>query len=146
MVNGLLLPCAECQHVYVSCRLGYITNWLSQATLSGRLQLKIKEESIQPLVTMNHPATRDHESYAWRVICHVRHHEVMTQHYANLNSESIANSNRTQFVLSCHSALFSNTLSLRSYLNVSDKLSHPHKTTGKFIRVILYFLFFYFCK
>ena len=31
------------------------------------------------------------------------------------------------------STLFSDTLSLRSYLNVSDQVSHPHKTTGKFI-------------
>jgi len=29
--------------------------------------------------------------------------------------------------------LFSNTLSLRSSLNVSDKVSHPYKTTGKII-------------
>ena len=28
--------------------------------------------------------------------------------------------------------LFSNTLSLRSSLNVSDQVSHPYKTTGKF--------------
>jgi hypothetical protein len=27
--------------------------------------------------------------------------------------------------------LFSNTLSLRSSLNVSDQISHPYKTTGK---------------
>ena len=29
--------------------------------------------------------------------------------------------------------LFSNTLSLRSYLNGSDQVSHPYKTTGKII-------------
>ena len=29
--------------------------------------------------------------------------------------------------------LFSNTLSLRSFLNVSDQVSHPYKTTGKII-------------
>ena len=29
--------------------------------------------------------------------------------------------------------LFSNTLSLRSSLNVSDQVSHPYKTTGKII-------------
>jgi hypothetical protein len=28
-------------------------------------------------------------------------------------------------------ALFSNTLSLRSSLNVSDQVSHPYKTTAK---------------
>jgi len=31
------------------------------------------------------------------------------------------------------STLFSNTLSLRSYLNVSDQVSHPQKTTGEII-------------
>ena len=34
--------------------------------------------------------------------------------------------------------LFSNTLSLRSSLNVSDQVSHPYKTTGKI--VVLYIL------
>ena len=38
--------------------------------------------------------------------------------------------------------LFSNTLSLRSSLNVSDQVSHPYKTTGKII--VLYILIFKF--
>ena len=38
--------------------------------------------------------------------------------------------------------LFSNTLSLRSSLNVSDQVSHPYKTTGKLI--VLYILIFKF--
>ena len=38
--------------------------------------------------------------------------------------------------------LFSNTLSLRSSLNVSDQVSHPYKTTGKFL--VLYILGFKF--
>ena len=38
--------------------------------------------------------------------------------------------------------LFSNTLSLRSSLNVSDQVSHPYKTTGKII--VLYILIFSF--
>jgi len=38
--------------------------------------------------------------------------------------------------------LFSNTLSLRSSLNVSDQVSHPYKTTGKII--YLYILSLYF--
>ena len=37
-------------------------------------------------------------------------------------------------------ALLSNTLSLRSSLNVSNQLSHPYKTTGKII--VLYILIF----
>ena len=40
------------------------------------------------------------------------------------------------------STLFSNTLSLRSSLNVSDQVSHPYKTTGKII--VLYVLIFKF--
>src|SRR5215475_7573946 len=38
--------------------------------------------------------------------------------------------------------LFSNTLSLRSSLSVSDQVSHPYKTTGKII--VLYILIFKF--
>jgi hypothetical protein len=38
--------------------------------------------------------------------------------------------------------LFSNTLNLRSYLNVSDQVSHPYKITGKII--VLYILIFNF--
>ena len=38
--------------------------------------------------------------------------------------------------------LFSNTLSLRCALNVSDQVSHPYKTAGKIL--ILYFLIFKF--
>jgi len=38
--------------------------------------------------------------------------------------------------------LFSNTLSLRFFLNVSDQVSHPYKTTGKII--VLYILTFKF--
>ena len=40
------------------------------------------------------------------------------------------------------STLLSNTLSLRSSLNVSDQVSHPYKTTGKII--VLYILIFKF--
>ena len=39
-------------------------------------------------------------------------------------------------------ALFSNTLSLLSSLNVSDQVSHPNKTTGK--TIVLYILVFNF--
>ena len=40
------------------------------------------------------------------------------------------------------STLFSNTISLRSSLNVSDQVSHPNKTTGKII--VSYILIFVF--
>jgi hypothetical protein len=38
--------------------------------------------------------------------------------------------------------LFSNTLSLCSYLNVRDQVSHPYKTTGRIM--VLYILTFTF--
>ena len=37
--------------------------------------------------------------------------------------------------------LFSNTLSVRSSLNVSDQVSHPYKTTGKIIVLVFYMNF-----
>jgi len=51
----------------------------------------------------------------------------------------------TSFLLGSNiflNTLFSNTLSLRSSLNVSDQVSHPYKTTGKII--VLYILIFKF--
>jgi hypothetical protein len=39
------------------------------------------------------------------------------------------------------SALFSNTLSLRSSFNVSDQVSDPYRTTGKII--VLYILHYF---
>jgi len=54
LVNGLRRPCAERHHAHVRCRLGYLVNWLSQSTLSARLQLKIKEDAIQAPVKINH--------------------------------------------------------------------------------------------
>jgi len=57
----------------------------------------------------------------------------MTQRVANFNAEGNTNSNGTKYALICSSALFSNTLSLSSSLNVKDELSHPNKTKGEFI-------------
>ena len=52
------------------------------------------------------------------------------------------------------STLFSNILSLRSSLKVSDQVSHPHKTTGKikalklflYVNIVLYFFFLIFLR
>ena len=42
--------------------------------------------------------------------------------------------------------LFSNTLSLRSSLNVSDQVSHPHKTTGNVLLLLSYCLYCWIAK
>jgi hypothetical protein len=42
--------------------------------------------------------------------------------------------------------LFPNTLSLCYSLNVSDQVSHPYKTTGKIIVLIILVLYFWVAK
>ena len=42
--------------------------------------------------------------------------------------------------------LFSNTLSVHSSLNVSDQVSHPHKTTGKITVLHILLFIFLHCK
>jgi hypothetical protein len=42
--------------------------------------------------------------------------------------------------------LFSNTLSLRSSLNVSDQVSHPYKSTGKIIVLYILIFMFLYCR
>ena len=69
------------------------------------------------------------------------------EEYRSLNSSlcSFLHSPFTSFLLGPNilpNTLFSNTLSLRSCLNVSDQVSHPYKTTGKII--VLYTLTFKF--
>jgi hypothetical protein len=42
--------------------------------------------------------------------------------------------------------LFSNTLSLRSSLGVSDQVSHPYKTTGKILVLRVYVVHKFFAR
>ena len=63
------------------------------------------------------------------------------EEYTSLNSSlcSFFHSPFILFLLGPNTLLktpFSNTLSLRSSLNVSDQVSHPYKTTGKIIALI----------
>ena len=65
---------------------------------------------------------------------------ILGEQYRSLNSSLCSFPHSPVTPLLSH--LFSNTLSLRSSLNVSDKVSHPYKTTGKII--VLYALIFIF--
>src|SRR5215475_2028009 len=72
---------------------------------------------------------------------------ILGEEYRSFNSSlcSFLHSSVTSSLLGPNtllSTLFSNTLSLRSSLSVSDQLSHPYKTTGKII--VLYVLIFKF--
>ena len=69
--------------------------------------------------------------------------KIFGDQYRSLSSSlcSFLHSSVTSSLLATNTllnTLFSNTLSPRSSLNVSDQVSHPYKTTGKFI--ILYIL------
>jgi len=67
----------------------------------------------------------------------------MKQHDANLNAKTNAISNRTKFVFSCNSTLFSNNLSLRSSLNMSGELSHQTKQNANLEFCMTSFLYFW---
>ena len=67
--------------------------------------------------------------------------------YRSLSSSlcSFFHSPVTQFLIGPNnlpSTLFSNTLSLRSSLNVSDQVSHPYRTTGKIIFLYILIVLF----
>ena len=72
---------------------------------------------------------------------------ILGEEYRSLRSSScgVLHSPVTSSLVGPHiylSTLFSNTLSLRSSLNVSDQVSHPYKTTAK--TIVLYILIFIF--
>ena len=74
-------------------------------------------------------------------------HNIWGEEYRSLRSSScgVLHSPVTSSLVGPHiylSTLFSNTLSLRSSLNVSDQVSHPYKTTAK--TIVLYILIFIF--
>jgi len=61
---------------------------------------------------------------------------IFDEEYRSLSSCSFRHSHLISHLLNPHillSSPFSDTLSLRSSLNVSDQVSHPYKTTGKLI-------------
>jgi len=72
---------------------------------------------------------------------------ILCEEYRSLSSSlcNFLHSPVTSFLLGPNillNALFSNTLSLLSSINVSDQVSHPYNTTGKII--VLYMLIFKF--
>jgi len=84
---------------------------------------------------------------AYLILLHLITRIILDEEYRSFNSSlcSVFHSPVTSSLLGPNillSTLFSNTLSLRSSLTVSDQVSHPHKTTGKII--VLYILIFKF--
>ena len=86
-------------------------------------------------------------TFAANLILDVITRKIMGEEYRSLISSlgSFLHSPVTSSLLGPNillNTLFSNTLSLRSSLNVSDQVSHPYKTAGKII--VLYILIFIF--
>jgi hypothetical protein len=70
----------------------------------------------------------------------VRSTDHLAPHYAVSSFPPITSSFLGQNILL--NTIFSNTFSFLSFLNVSDQVSHPYKTTGKII--VLYIIIFKF--
>ena len=106
----------------VCCHL--VQNILSSSLLSKNLKIKIYRTIILPVVVYG--------CETWSLslsssLCNSLHSPVTS---SLLGPNTLLNT------------LFSNTLSLHSSLNVSDQVSHPHRTTGNII--VLYILIFKF--
>ena len=81
------------------------------------------------------------------ILLHFITHTILGEEYKSFSSSlcSLLHSPVTSSLLGLNillNTIFSNTLSFLSSLNVSDHVSHPHKTTGKII--VLYILIFKF--
>ena len=81
--------------------------------------------------------SRSSKFYHPRIIVGEEYRTLSSSSYTFLYSPVTLSLLRPNILLN---TLFSNTLSLRSSLNVSDQVSHPHKTTGKV--TVLYILTF----
>ena len=93
-----------------------------------------------PLLThKRHMPSPSHSSFITRTI--------LGEEYKSFSS-SLCNLHHSPFISSflgpniLLNTMFSNTLSLLSFRNTSDQVSHPYKTTGKII--VLYILIFKF--
>ena len=91
----------------------------------------------KPCVHLSSPSMRS-SSPAHLILLDFITRTILGEEYRSLSSClcSFLQSSVTSFLLGPNTlldTLFSNTLSRRSSLNVSDQDSHPYKTTGKFI-------------
>src|SRR5215475_12252883 len=115
------------------------TSWSPQWPLSLRLPHQHPVHTSIPPIRATCPAHLIRLDFTTRTI--------LGKEYRSFSSSlcSLLHSPVTSSLLGPYTflnTLFSNTLSLRSSLNVSDQASHPYKTTGKII--VLYILIFKF--
>ena len=111
--------------------LSWITNFILSSSLCLRLPSRLFLCNPPAVLSSSLPSTCPAHLLHW--ITQI----IFSKDYGTLSSSSCIFLH-TSVKLSCFvlniilSSLFSNTLSLRSSLNLKDQLSHPYKTTGKF--------------
>ena len=128
------------------------TCWRSSLILSSHLRLGLPSglfHSGFPTKPLNSPLLSHTRAIcpAHIILLDFITRTILDEEYRSVSSSlcSILHSPVTSSLLGPNillSTLFSNTLSLRSSLNVSDQVSHPYKRTGKII--VLYILIFVF--
>jgi len=131
--------------------LTYPTSWRSISILSSHLRLGLPRGSYpqfstqKPCLRLSCPQSATCPANPILLDFVIR--TVLGEQYRSLSSSlcNFLHSPVTSSLLDTNilfNTIFSNTLSLRSSLNVIDQVSHPHKTTGKII--VLYILIFKF--
>ena len=145
---------ATCPVSWVSCIQPippHPTSWWSILILSSHLRLCLPNglfPSGSPTKTLYKPILSyvRAKCLAHLILLYFITWKVLGEQYRSLSSSlcNFLHSPVTSSLLGPNilNTLFSNTLSLRSSLNVSDQVSHPHKTTGKII--VLCILIFQF--
>ena len=118
---------------------------LPSATGSSKWYLSLRFSHQSPVYasTLPHSCYMPHLYHSSRF----NHPKILSEEYRSLNSSlcSFLHSPVTSSLLGPNiplSTVFSNTLSLRSSLNVNDQVSHPYKTTGN-ITVLYYWIFIF---
>ena len=125
----------------IKCIPLHPTSWRSILILSSHLRLDIPSglfPSSFPTKTLYTPLLSPIRATCptYLILLHFITRTILGEEYRSLNSSlcSFLHSPVTSSLLNPNillNALFSNTLSLCPYLNVSDQVSHPYKTTGK---------------
>jgi len=131
------------------------TSWRSILILSSHLWLGIPSglfPSCFPTKTLNTPLLSPIRATCptHLILLYFITRTIFGEEYRSLSSSlcsflhsPVTSSLLGQNILLC--TLFSNTLGLCSYLNVSDQVSHPYKTTGRIIVLYLSYSHRAFC-